>query len=83
MSSNVTGASSSRHCSPPVGTSDGRVIVEQGNGDLAAITSVNWHLGIHTTLCYKVETGRRHGAMLTLMHYSSSTQVTTAECRGL
>lgn len=49
---NVTGPS--RHCSPPVGSSDGRVMVEQMDGELATLTSLNWHLGLHTTLCYKV-----------------------------
>ena len=53
MPRNMTGPS--RHCSPPVGTSDGRVMVQQAGGDLATLTSLNWHLGLHTTLCYKVE----------------------------
>ena len=58
---NMTGAS--LHCSPPVGTSDGRVMVEQSDGDLTSLTSLNWHLGLHTTLCYKVQ--------LTIMETSS------------
>ena len=33
----------------------GRVMVQQMDGDLATLTSLNWHLGLHTTLCYKVE----------------------------
>ena len=52
-SHNLTG--SARHCFPPVGSSDGRVMVEQMDGDLTTLTSLNWHLGLHTTLCYKVK----------------------------
>ena len=42
-----------RHCSPPVGSIDGRILVEQENGDKSHLTSVYWHLGLDTTLCYK------------------------------
>ena len=47
------GSNSSRHCSSPSGSIDGRIVVEEDGGTLEDFTTLSWSIGLGETLCYK------------------------------
>ena len=52
LGTEVNDKTKTRHCSPPVGSIDGKIMLTDHTGDSALLTSVFWHLGLNTTLCY-------------------------------
>ena len=42
-----------RHCSPPTGSVDGSILVEDGGGGIAGITTLTWQVALGSTLCYR------------------------------
>jgi len=58
------------HCSPPVGTTDGRISVEHKDGQWSQLTSVRWHLGLDTTLCYKFNGDHGEGGTVEVTYVS-------------
>ena len=45
--------SNMRHCSPPTGSVDGSVVVEDSEGGIADLTTITWKIPLGSTLCYK------------------------------
>ena len=42
-----------QHCSPPTGSVDGRIVVEDGGGGIADLTTLTWQVALGSTLCYR------------------------------
>ena len=42
-----------QHCSPPSGSVDGGIVVEDGGGGVADITTITWQVALGSTLCYR------------------------------
>ena len=42
-----------QHCSPPSGSVDGGIVVEDGEGGVADITTITWQVALGSTLCYR------------------------------
>lgn len=45
--------SSRRHCSPPTGSVDGSIVVEDSEGVMANFTTITWKIPLGSTLCYR------------------------------
>ena len=41
------------HCSPPAGSVDGHIVVEDAGGGLADLTTLSWQVALGSTLCYR------------------------------
>ena len=52
------GGNHSRHCSPPTGSVDGSVVVEDGGGQVLDLTTLTWQVALGSTLCYRSGLGR-------------------------
>ena len=52
--SNVTIKSEhSVHCSPPSGSVDGHIVVEDDGGGISDLTTLTWQVALGSTLCYR------------------------------
>ena len=41
------------HCSPPAGSVDGHIVVEDGGGGISDLTTLSWQVALGSTLCYR------------------------------
>ena len=48
----------STHCSPPSGSVDGHVVVEDGGGGVSHLTTLTWQVALGSTLCYRLVLGK-------------------------
>ena len=42
-----------RHCSPPTGSVDGGIVVEDSGGGITDLTTLTWQVALGSTLCYR------------------------------
>ena len=61
------------HCSPSLGSMDGKVVVEQEDGRSLNLTNVSWQLGLANSLCYKFQSDQEAAGRVEVSYVSLKT----------